>query len=136
MGVKVQDTLKLSVEPAIKSGIFELVKLPCTLRWGRLLGVRLVSIKLSCEIDRVVVPIPTTSNLILKRVTLSALGGDVRAWDSSAVPRELSMRCDARNELAPEKGRPDSSNSTAFRIFGSQETVISKPLTTEVPPST
>ena len=68
--MKVQLTLYPRVAAAIKSGMFELTKLPWTVVCLRLLGVTFGSITKSFEIVRPVLPIPTTSKRILKRVTL------------------------------------------------------------------
>ena len=91
----------------------------------------------SLEIVRPVLPIPTTSKRILKRVTLPEIvavgaGGERIAWESSALPAVLSMVLVGVKLLPPAKGRPPWSNSTADRIFVFQETVISKPLITVV----
>ena len=110
-GVKAQETLKPSVAASTRSGMLELMKLPWTLVYFKLLGVTFGSITKSLEIVSPVLPMPITSKRILKRVTLpgsvaTGAGGDRMACESSALPRVLSMMLVALKLLAPKKGRP------------------------------
>src|SRR5260370_12087099 len=108
---------------------------------GRLLGGESASISRSLEIVSEVVPIPTTSNRILKRVTFPLMdadgaGGARIDCESWAVPKVLSMVLVPVKELPSNQGRPPWSNSNANRILGFQDRVTSKPLIFEGPPCT